>query len=103
MLHSKLQDKNKDLEKQKHLLHKSKVWRRKEVALAQVSKNKVVNEMALMDEWLNKMLEEVSDSKRVTKTVMRKARDDTKLAANRLAKLKELNTQVKEVKDDLAD
>ena len=34
---------------------------------------------------------------------MRKARDDTKLAENRLTKLKELKTQVKEVKDDLAD
>ena len=43
LLHSKLQDKNKDLKKQKHLLYESKVWRRKEVALAQVSKNKVVN------------------------------------------------------------
>ena len=59
-LHSKLQDKNKYLEKQKHLLHESKLWRRKEVAPTQVLKNKVVNEMALMDEWLNKMLEEVS-------------------------------------------
>ena len=49
LLHSKIQDKNKDLEKQKHLLHKSKVWRLKEVVLAQVSKNKVVNEMALVD------------------------------------------------------
>ena len=47
--HSKLQDKNKDLEKQKHILHESKVLRRKDVALALVSKNKVVNEMALMD------------------------------------------------------
>ena len=37
------------------------------------------------------------------KTVMRKDRDDTKLAANCLTKLKELKTQVKEVKDDLAD
>ena len=91
-LHSKLQDKNKDLEKQKHLLHKSKVRRQKEVALAQVSKNEVVNEMALMEEWLNKMVEEVSEAKRVTKTVMRKAGDDTKLAANRLTKLKELKT-----------
>ena len=45
-IHSKLQDKNKNLEKQKHLLRGSKVWRRKEVALVQVSKNKVVNEMA---------------------------------------------------------
>ena len=34
---------------------------------------------------------------------MRKARDDTKFAANRLTKLKELKTQVKEVKDYLAD
>ena len=58
------------------------------MALAQVSKNKVVNEMALMDEWLNKMTEEVSDSKRVTKMAMRKARDDTKLAENCLTKLK---------------
>ena len=33
----------------------------------------------------------------------RKARDDTKLAENRLTKLKELKTQVKEVKDDLVD
>ena len=33
-LHSKLQDNNKDLEKQKHLLHESKVRRHKEVALA---------------------------------------------------------------------
>ena len=32
-LNSKLQDKNKDLEKQKHLLHESKVQRRKEVFL----------------------------------------------------------------------
>ena len=52
-LQSKLQDKNKILEKQKQLLHDSKVRRRKEVALAQVLKNKVVNEMALMDKWLN--------------------------------------------------
>ena len=59
--------------------------------------------MALMDEWLNKMAEEVSDAKRVTKTAMRKACDDTELTANRLTKLKELKTQVKEVKDDLAD
>ena len=59
--------------------------------------------MALMDEWMNKMAEEVSDVKRVTKTAMRKACDDTKLAANHLTKLKELKTQVKEVKDDLAD
>ena len=81
-LHLKLQDKNKDLDKQKHLLHESKVWRRKEVALAQVLKNKVVNEMELMDEWLNKMEEEVSDAKRVTNTAMKKARDNTKLAAN---------------------
>ena len=88
LLHSKLQDKNKYLEKQKHLLHESKVWRRKELTLAQVSKNKVVNEMALMDEWLKKMAEEVSDAKRVTKMAMRKARDDTKLAANCLTKLK---------------
>ena len=73
------------------------------MALAQVSKNKVVNEMELMDEWLNKMAEEVSDANRVTKTAMRKARDDTKLAENRLTKLKELKTQLKEVKDDLAD
>ena len=35
-LHSKIQDKNKDLEKEKHLLHESNVRRRKEVALAQV-------------------------------------------------------------------
>ena len=103
LLHYKLQDKNKDLEKQKHLLHKSKVGRRKEVVLAQVSKNKVVNEMSLIDKWLNKMAEEVSDAKRVTKTAMRKACDNTKLAANFLTKLKELKTQVKEVKDDLAD
>ena len=48
-LHSKLQDKNKDLEKYKHLLHEAKVRSRKEVILAQVSKNKVFNEMALMD------------------------------------------------------
>ena len=33
-LHSKLKDNNKDLEKQKHLLHESKVRRQKEVALA---------------------------------------------------------------------
>ena len=87
-LHSKLQDKNKDLKRQKNLLHESKVRRRKEVALAQVSKNKVVNEMALMDEWLNKMVDEVSDANRVTKTATREARDDTKLAANCLTKLK---------------
>ena len=49
------------------------------------------------------MVEELSDTKRVTNTAMRKACDDTKLAANRLTKLKELKTQVKEVKDDLAD
>ena len=48
----------------------------------QVSKNKVVNEMALIDKWLNKMAEEVLDAKRVTKTAMRKARDNTKLAEN---------------------
>ena len=59
-LHSKIQDKNKYLDKQKHLLHKSKVWRQKEVALAQVLKNKFVSKMALMDEWLNNMAEEVS-------------------------------------------
>ena len=88
-LHSKLQDKNKDLEKQKHLLHESKVRRRKEVALAQVSKNKVVNEMVLMDKWLKNMAEDVSDAKRVTNMAMRKARDDTKIAANRLTKLKQ--------------
>ena len=103
LLHSKLQDKNKDLKKKKHLLHELKVRRRKEVALAQVSKNKVFNEMALTDEWLNKKAEEVSDANRVTKTAMRKARDNTKLAANCLTKLKELKTKVKEVKDDLAD
>ena len=34
---------------------------------------------------------------------MRKACDNTELAANHLTKLKELKTQVKEVKDDLAD
>ena len=34
---------------------------------------------------------------------MRKAREDTKLTANCLTKFKELKTQVKEVKDDLAD
>ena len=102
-LHSKLQDNKKDLEKLKHLLHESKIGRRKEVAVAQVSKNKVVNEMALMEEWLKKMAEEVPDTNRVKKTAMRKARDDTKLAANCLTKLKELKTQVKEVKDDLAD
>ena len=56
-----------------------------------------------MGKWLNKMAEEVSDAKRVTKTAIRKACDDTKLAANRLTKLKELKTQMKEVKDDLAD
>ena len=56
-----------------------------------------------MEEWLNKMAEEVSDAKRVKKMATKKARDDTKLTANRLTKLKELNTQVKEVKDDLAD
>ena len=39
----------------------------------------------------------------VTKMAMRKACDDTKLAANRLTKLRELKTQVKEVKDDLVD
>ena len=88
MLHLKLQDKNKDLEKQKHLLHESNFRCQKEVALAQVSKNKVVSEMELMDEWLNKMTEEVSGAKRVTKTAMRKARDDTNLAANCLTKLK---------------
>ena len=102
-LHSKIQDKNKDLEKQKHLLRESKVQCQKEVALAQVSKNKVVNEMSLIDKWLNKMAEEVSDANRVTKMYMRKACDNTKLAANFLTKLKELKTQVKEVKDDLAD
>ena len=59
--------------------------------------------MALMEEWLNKMAEEVSDAKRVTNMAMRKAWDDTKLAANCLTKLKELKTQVKEVKDDLSD
>ena len=73
------------------------------MALARLSKNKVLNDMALMDEWLNKMAEKVSDAKRVTNMAMRKARDNTKLAANRLNKLKELKTQVKEVKDDLAD
>ena len=77
--------------------------RRKEVALAQVSKNEVVNDMVLMDEWLSNMAEEMSDAKRVTKTAMGKARDDTKLAENCLTKLKELKTQVKEVKDDFAD
>ena len=45
----------------------------------------------------------MSNAKRVTKTAMRKARDNTKLAANCLTRLKELKTQVKEVKDDLAD
>ena len=73
------------------------------MALAQVSNDKVVNEMVLVDEWLNDMAEEVSDAKRVTKIAMRKAHDDTNLAAKRLTKLKELKTQVKEVKDDLAD
>ena len=73
------------------------------MALAQVSKNKVFNEMTLMDKLLNKMSQEVSDANRVTRTTMRKARDDTKLASNRLTKLKELKTQVKEVEDDLAD
>ena len=34
---------------------------------------------------------------------MRKTRDGTKLTENCLTKLKELKTQVKEVKDDLAD
>ena len=43
------------------------------------------------------------DAKRATKMAMRKARGDTKLAANRLTKLKELKTQMKEVKYDLAD
>ena len=103
LLHSKLQDQNKDLENQKHLLLESKVWRLKEVALAQVSKNKVVNEMALVDEWLNNMSEKVSDAKRVTKMAMRKARYDTKLVETCLTRLKELRTQAKEVKDDLAD
>ena len=69
----------------------------------QVSKNKVGNEMALMDEWMSNMAEEMSDAKRVTKTAMGKARDDTKLAENCLTELKELKTQLKEVKDDLAD
>ena len=73
------------------------------MALAQVSKKNFVNEMALMDKCLNKIAEEVSDAKRATKTAMRKACDNTKLAANCLTKLKELKTQVKEVKDDLAD
>ena len=45
----------------------------------------------------------MSDAKRATKMAMRKARGDTKLAANRLTKLKELKTQMKEVKYDLAD
>ena len=49
------------------------------------------------------MAEEVSDAKRVTKMAMRKACDEKKLAANCLTKLKELKTQVKEVKDDLAE
>ena len=49
------------------------------------------------------MAEEVSDAKRVTKMAMRKACDDTKLAANRLTKLKELKTHMKELKYDLAD
>ena len=88
LIHSKLQNENKDLEKQKHLLHESKVRRWKEVELAQVSKNKVVNDMALMDEWMNKMEEEVSDTNRVTKTVMRKSRDNTNLAENCFTKLK---------------
>ena len=56
-----------------------------------------------MDEWLKNMSEEVSDAKRVTNMAMRKAHDDTKLAVNRLTKLKDLKTQVKEVNDDLAD
>ena len=73
------------------------------MSLAQVSKKKFVYEMALMDKWLNKMVEEVSDAKRMTKTSMREARDDTKLAANLLTKLKEIKTQVKEVKYYLAD
>ena len=102
-IHSKLQDKNKDLEKQKHLLHESKVRRRKEVALAQVSKNKFVNEMAMMDEWLNKMAEEVLDAKRATNMAMTKARDNKNLAENHLTKLNQLKTLVKDVKDDLAD
>ena len=59
--------------------------------------------MALIDKWQNKMAEDMSDAKRVKKTAMRKARDDTKPAENFLTKLKELKTQVKEVKDDLAD
>ena len=73
------------------------------MALAQVSKNKVINEMPLMDEWLNKIAEKLSDANKATKTAMRKARDDTNLTVNRLIKLKELKTQVKEVKDDLVD
>ena len=73
------------------------------MALAQVSKSKVVNDMALMDEWLNKMAEEVSDANSVTRMAIRKSRDDTKLAANLLTKLKELKTQVKGVKYDIAD
>ena len=56
--------------------------------MSQVSKDKVVNEMALMDEWPDKMAEEVSDAKRTTKTATRKARDDTELAENCLNKLK---------------
>ena len=49
------------------------------------------------------MAKEVSDTKRVTNMAMRKALDNIKLAVNRLTKLKELKTQVKGVKDDLAD
>ena len=50
------------------------------MALAQVSKNKVVNYMALMDKWLNKMVEEVSDAKRVTKTVIISKREKAEAA-----------------------
>ena len=46
--------------------------------MAQVSENKVVNDMALMDEWLNMMAEEVLDAKRVTNMATRKARGNKK-------------------------
>ena len=57
----------------------------------------------MMQAWLKDMADEMSESKRAAKIAIRKSRVSSTLAVSRLSKLKDLNAQVGEVKDNLAE
>ena len=90
------------------LLHESKT---REILVQEVLKRKsVCHEVHEMNKWIEEMSDEVSDAKQITMKVLKEAKyaltekkKITTLATKHLWMLKELKSNIHELKDELAD